>query len=333
MRIYREKTENNGKFNADILKIDCEIESLRIEQFIRKQVFESFRKKGIVIGISGGIDSAVVATLAVRAIGADNIFGLILPEKESNPISAEYANLLIEKLGIRSKTVELTPMMENFGVYRKRESIVRKHFSYYNNLWKYRLVMPQNLLDKDRFNVSVLEVQNPEGKISSKRLSSKDYLEMVAATDVKQRMRMIMLYYFAEKYKYIVAGTTNFSEAIQGFFVKYGDGGVDTEPIAHLYKSQVYQLAEYMKVPQKIINRAPSPDTYSFVVSDKELYFSLPYDILDLLLYAKQNNVQHDNIKTVLNLKDDQINRAFRDFYTKQKATEHYRHTPVSLSF
>ncbi len=331
MKKYMEEKRDNGKFNADILKIDCEIESQRIEQFIRKQVFESFRKKGIVIGISGGIDSAVVATLSVRAVGADKVLGLILPERESNPISVEYADMLIKKLGIRKELVEITPMLESFDVYEERESIVKKQFPHYNNLWKFRLVIPQNLLEKDRFNISFLEVQDPEGNIKSKRLSSKDYLEMVAATDIKQRVRMIMLYYFAEKQNYIVAGTTNFPETVQGFFVKYGDGGIDIEPIAHLYKTQVYQLAAYINVPREIINRTPSPDTYSFVVSDKELYFCLPYETLDLLLYAKQNNVPRGEIKNILKLNDKQIDRVFRDFDAKQKATAHFRQLPPTL--
>lgn len=319
------------EFNPDILKIDCTKESRHIEEFIRKQVFEDFRSKGIVIGISGGIDSAVVAALSVRAIGEDKVIGLILPEKESNPISAQYAELLIDKLGIRKETVDITPMLENFGAYEKRGMIVRNNFPDFNSAWKFRLVMPQNLLEKDRFNISLLEVQAPEGNVKSKRLSKEDYLGMVAATDIKQRVRMIMLYYFAEKHNYIVAGTTNLPETLQGFFVKYGDGGVDIEPIAHLYKTQVFQLAEYLEIPREIIDRTPSPDTYSFVVSDKELYFCLPYETLDLLLYAKLNNVPRIQINNTLGLSDEQIDRAFRDFEAKQKATAHLRQLPPIL--
>lgn len=319
------------EFNPDILKIDCTEESQRIEEFVRKQVFEKFKRKGIVIGISGGIDSALVASLSVRAIGADKIIGLILPEKESNPISARYAELLIDKLGIRKETVDITPMLESFGAYEKREMIVRNNFPDFDSGWKFRLVMPQNLLEKDRFNISLLEVQDPDGNVKSKRLSKEDYLGMVAATDIKQRVRMIMLYYHAEKNNYIVAGTTNVPETLQGFFVKYGDGGVDIEPIAHLYKTQVFQLAKYLEVPREIIDRTPSPDTYSFVVSDKELYFCLPYEILDLLLYAKLNNVPRIQIKNILGLNDEQIDRAFRDFEAKQKATVHLRQLPPTL--
>ena len=321
------------EFNSDILKINCKNESQRIEKFIQGQVFNNFKKKGIVIGISGGIDSALIASLSVRAIGKEKVIGLILPEKESNPISKQYAKLLIDKLGIYHETVDITPMLESFDVYEKRESIIKNSFPYFESTWKYRLVMPQNLLEKDRFNISLLEIKDPQGNVKSKRLSSQDYLGMVAATAIKQRARMTMLYYYGEKNNYIVAGTTNLSETLQGFFVKYGDGGVDIEPISHLYKTQVYQLSEYLGVPQEIMDRPPSPDTYSYVASDKEIYFCLPFDILDLLLYAKQNKIPHNKIKNSLKLNDQQIDRVFRDFDAKQRMTEHFRHLPPNLRF
>jgi NAD+ synthase len=320
------------EFNNEVLNINCEAESQRIEQFIREQVFQNFRKKGIIIGLSGGIDSAVVATLSVRAMGAERVIGLILPERESNPISAQYAERLATALGIRWEKVEITPMLESFGVYARREAIVKKYFSEFDPAqWKFRLVMPQNLLDKDRFNVSSLQVSDSNGRVDSKRLAMDDYLAMVAATDIKQRVRMTMLYYFAEKNNYIVAGTTNVPELAQGFFVKYGDGGVDIEPIAHLYKTQVFQLARYLEVPAEIIERTPSPDTYSFVVSDQEIYFCLPYETLDLLLYARANQVPTAQIVAALKLQPEQIERAFRDFDAKEKASAHLRQMPPNL--
>lgn len=332
MKKNTEQKIDNNKFNTDILKIDCEVECQRIEQFIKKQVFESFKKKGIVIGISGGIDSAVVAALAVRAIGPDKVLGLVLPERESNPISREYAELLIEKLGIHNEVVEITSILESFDVYNKRESIVRKNFSLFDGMWKYRLILPNNLLQKNRLNIARLEVLEPEGKIHWKRPTIGDYLEMVAATNIKQRVRMIMLYYQAEKYNYLVAGTTNMPETLQGFFVKYGDGGVDIEPIAHLYKTQVFQMGRYLGIPKEIIERTPSPDIYSFVASDQEMYFCLPYDKVDLLLYAKQNDIPHSCIKNALSLEDEQIDRIFKNFDSKEKATEHFRLLPVHLN-
>jgi len=154
---------------------------------------------------------------------------------------------------------------------------------------------------------------------------------MVAANDIKQRIRMVQLYYHAEKMNYLVAGTTNKTEYAQGFYVKYGDGGVDIEPIAHLYKNQVYQVANFLEIPQEIIERTPSPDTYSAEVSDQEFYFCLPYQLLDLLLYAQENKIAPALAGKYLNLTEEQIQRVFRDFDSKKRATKHLRQTPASM--
>ena len=319
------------KFDKNILDIDCYEESNRLADFIRNCVFEDYKKRGIIIGVSGGIDSAVTAALAVKAVGKERVQGLLLPEKESNPLSTAYADLLVSTLEIRKEIIDLTSILESFDVYRKRELIVKKYFPDFNDNWQFRLVMPQDLLEKDRFNIAYLQVKNPEGYVGAKRLGAQDYLEMVATTDIKQRVRMIMLYYYAEMYNYVVIGTTNKSETQQGFFVKYGDGGVDIEPITHLYKTQVFLLAKHLGIPEEIINRTPSPDTYSFEVSDKDFYFCLPYDVLDLLLYAKENQIPMHEMQIALNLDVEQIERAFRDIESKQRATAHLRELPKTL--
>ena len=193
---------------------------------------------------------------------------------------------------------------------------------------KYRLTLPQNLLDKDRFNIYSLEIETKPGEIISKHINVKDYRELVALTNTKQRTRMVLLYYFAEKNNYIVLGTTNKTEYLQGFFVKYGDGGVDIEPLADLYKTQVFELAEYLNIPEVILHRKPSPDTYSLEVSDTEFYYCIPFDKLDLLLYAYENQVDMTKIKDELILEESQIKRAFSDFERKRKTTEHFRYLP-----
>ncbi|UCB53041.1 MAG: NAD(+) synthase [Candidatus Zixiibacteriota bacterium] len=316
------------RFNSDVLLIDCEEETRRIEDFIRREVFTNFRKAGAVVGMSGGVDSAVMAALCVRSLGAEKVLGLILPERESSPVSAQYARKHASSLGIPFEEVEVTSHLESLGAYTKRDHLIKKVFPEYGDGYTFKLVLPQNLLDKDRFNIYSLRIESPDGESRTKRLSVSDYLGIVAASNMKQRTRMIELYYFAERANYLVAGTTNRTEVDQGFFVKYGDGGVDIEPIAHLYKVQVYQLARYLDVPPEIIERTPTPDTFTSEASDEEFYFCLPYDTLDLLLYAKDNNVSLEEITAATGLSEEQIQRAFRDFDAKRKATETFRHMP-----
>ncbi len=317
-------------FSRDILKIDCARVTEEIVQFIRELIAER-KKKGVVCGISGGIDSALTTALCERALGKDRVLGLILPERESSPVSSSYAELLALRLGIKAQTVDISPMLENFGVYSRREKVVKRIFPEFDSSSKFRLVLPQDLLERDRLNIFSLEIVDAQGNRKSRRLNLSDYLELMAATDIKQRTRMTVLYYHAERNNYVVMGTTNKSEAVQGFFVKYGDGGVDAEPIGHLYKTQVYELAEWLHIPEEIIRRTPSPDTFSYEVSDKDFYFCIPYEELDLLLYAWENDISRDDIGRELGLTDEQISRAFSDIERKYKLSEHLRKLPPSL--
>jgi len=320
------------RFHKNILHIAPQEASEEICEFIRKVVLDEFKKEGVVVGLSGGIDSALVSTLSVKALGKANVLGVILPEKESNPISQAYANRLAKKLEIQTETINITPALESLGVYEKRNLMVKKVFPEFSEDHRFKIGLPQNLLESSRYNFFVLKIIDKDGNEKTARLNKNQLLEMVAATDMKQRMRMIHLYYFAEKNNYLVAGTTNKTEYSQGFFVKYGDGGVDFEPIAHLYKTQVYQLAPYLHIPQEIIKRTPSPDTFSAPVSDQEFFFCLPYDLLDLLLYAWEHKIPYSEIEPVLDLKEEQIVRAFKDFDSKLRATAHAAKLPPTLS-
>ena len=318
------------KFHKDILKLDSKSEVERICEFIRQEL-RDMKREGIVIGLSGGIDSALCAALCVEAIGKDKVFGLILPEKESNPISAEYAAKHARKLGIETETVDITPTLEAFGTYRKRDDVIRGVFPEYDSESKSKITLPPDLLSRDSFNFFTLKIEDGKGNVKSARLKKKSLNGIVAATDSKQRTRMMHLYYYAEKMNYIVCGTTNKTEVIEGFFVKYGDGGVDIEPLSHLYKAQVYQLAEHLGVIREIIERAPSPDTWSFQVSDEEFYFRIPYEILDLLLFAWEYNIPTEKVCEVMDLSEEQVKRAMRDFNAKYNATRHLRQLPPTL--
>jgi len=313
------------------LKIDAPSEISRISEFIRRMTLKDFKRKGAVIGLSGGIDSAVVAELCVRAFGRDKVLGLLLPERESNPISLEFGSKQAEKMGIEAIEVDITEFLDCLRVYERRDAVIKTIFPEFDETYKFHISLPQNLLEKDRLNYHTITIENRSGERQQKRISGTDWLAISACQNMKQRIRMTQLYYYAEKNNYIVAGTTNKPEVIQGFYVKFGDGGVDIEPIAHLYKTHVYELAKEMGVIDEIIKRPPSPDTYSLPVTDKEFYFCIDYELLDCLLYAFENNVPHDEISKELGLEEEQIQRGFRDFKAKERATWHLRQMPPAL--
>jgi len=318
-------------FIKSILDISPSPEISRISDFIREMILKKFKRKGAVIGLSGGIDSAVVAELCVRALGKKKVLGLLLPEKESNPISLEYGKKQADKMDIEAITVDITGYLESLEVYEKRNAVIKGIFPEFDASYRFHVTLPQNLLEKNRFNYHSITIEDDVGERQKKRISAKDWLSISACQNMKQRVRMMQLYYYSDKNNYIVAGTTNKTELMQGFYVKFGDGGVDIEPIAHLYKTQVFELAEDLGVIDEIIERPPSPDTYSLPVTDKEFYFCLDYELLDLLLFAYENDVPLGQLSKTLNLKDEQIERIFRDFKAKERATWHLRQMPPSL--
>jgi NAD+ synthase len=283
----------------------------KLPDFIRGTVREQLKREGIVIGVSGGIDSALIATLAVKALGHDHVFGLILPEKESSPSSGELAEKLCKKLKIPFLTVPITPMLESFNIYNRKESLLKELFPRYDPVvHTTNLFLPPGITSDSLLALPSIRLSDMNGSINTKRLSARQYLNLISLQNVKQRTRMIVFYMYAEKMNYAVSGTTNKSELLTGYFVKHGDGGVDIEPIADLYKLQVYKLSELLNIDKKIITRSPSPDTWSHFTSDEDFYLRMPYDILDQLLYAEEHQIPMEIVRKNTNLTTSQIESA-----------------------
>lgn len=313
-------------FHKDVLKLDAPAEVERIANALREQVLGQLRRRGAVVGISGGIDSSVVTALCAHAFGEDKVLGVFMPERHSTDDSLALGQTLAGHLGIEAIVENISPALDGLGCYRRQAEAIRTVVPEYGDGWKCKLVLP-SILESDRMNITRLTVQNPAGEVSTVRLTPSAYLQIVAATNYKQRVRKMTEYYHADRLNYAVAGTPNRLEYDQGFFVKQGDGSADFKPIAHLYKTQVYQLAEYLGVPEEIRRRPPTTDTFSMPQTQEEFYFALPYDRMDLCLYAANKGVAADDVAPVVGLTPAQVGRVFRDIEAKRRATR-YLHLP-----
>ena len=317
-------------FSSEVLNLDLPRETERITETIRDQVGRRLHRKGAVVGISGGIDSAVVAALCARALEPDRVFGLFMPEHDSSSDSLQLGRALAEKFGIPTTVEDVGPTLEAAGCYRRRDEAIRGVFPDYGPGYKSKIVLP-DLIHGNAYRIFSVVIHTPTGEEHRKRLPLEAYQVVVAATNFKQRVRKMMEYYHADRLRYAVAGTPNRLEFDQGFFVKNGDGSADFKPIAHLYKSQVYQLAEYLGVPQEIRSRPPTTDTYSLEQSQEEFFFSLPYDQMDLCLYAKDHNVPCSDVAEAIGLTAEQVQRVYDDIDAKRNAARYLHAKPLFI--
>ncbi|MDN3310124.1 NAD(+) synthase [Microbacterium oryzae] len=314
-------------FGPESLAIDEEAEVERITASLRDYAARH-RRRGAVLGVSGGIDSSVVAALCVRAFGPERVFALHMPERESSDDTLGFSTSLTDWLEVESRVEDLTGILEAAGAYERRDAAIRRVLPDYGEGWKSKIVLP-SVVDSDAFRIYSVVAEAPDGTRVTRRLTTEAYLEIVAATNTKQRVRKMTEYGDADRLNYIVAGTPNRLEYDQGFFVKLGDGAADVKPIAHLYKSQVYALAAHLGVPDAIRERPSTTDTYSLEQSQEEFYFSLPYQRMDLCLYGLNHGVPVPEIATATGLEDEQVERVFRDIVQKRRTTSYLHEPPV----
>ncbi|MCZ7682871.1 MAG: NAD(+) synthase [Sandaracinaceae bacterium] len=318
-------------FSVTVLRIDPEAEARRIEAWIRERTRGQLRRRGVVVGLSGGVDSSVVAALAARALGEGRVLGLIMPERDSSPDSAALAARLAAHIGVETITEELAPALEALGCYARQIAAIRRVVPEYGPGWRCKLGLP-SLLDGDRLNVSRLTMESPSGERRSVRMPVGPYLSLVAATSYKQRLRKTTEYYHADRLAFAVAGTANRQEHELGFFVKQGDGAADLEPIAHLYKTQVYALAEHLGVPEEIRERSPTTETFSLPQTQEEFYFAMPYELLDLCLAAHDAGVPAEEASLAIGLSAAQISRAYSDIEAKRRAARYLHAPPLTIT-
>jgi len=316
--------------SADILRIDPVRETDRITEGIRDLVLNQLKRKGAIIGVSGGIDSSVVAFLCARALGRDRVFALFTPETDSSPDSLSLGHLVAESLGVRSAIEDISPILKGARCYERRDDAIRSVVPEYGEGWKSKIVLP-NMIEADRYAIFSIVVQSPEGATKKVRLTPAAYLGIVAATNFKQRARKMIEYHYADLLQFAVAGTPNRLEYDQGFFVKNGDGSADFKPIAHLYKSQVYQLAAYLGVPQEIQDRPSTTDTYSLEQSQEEFYFSIPLAKMDLCLYGKNSGLTPAELAPAPRMTEEQVERVYAMIEAKRRVTKYLQSPPLLI--
>ncbi len=330
MQIAESKKAGSAAFSADSLRLDLVKATQAITDGIREQVLRRLRRRGAIIGLSGGIDSSVTAALCVEALGAENVLAVLMPEKDSDPESTRLGRLVAETYGMSYVVEDIAPTLAAAGCYERRDAAIRRLFPDYGPAWSCKVVL-SNALHGNSYSLTKLVVEDPAGTRSETRMPLAVYQGVVAATNMKQRTRKQLEYYHADRLNYAVAGTPNRLEYDQGFFVKNGDGAADFKPIAHLFKTQVYELAEHLGVPSEICKRPPTTDTWSLAQTQEEFYFALPYQQMDLCLYGLDHGIAAADVAVATRLTREQVEVVWRDIEAKRKATRYLHEAPLLI--
>ena len=317
---------NATKLDASVLELDLAAEADRIARWMIDTLVNKLHRRGVVVSMSGGIDSSVCAALAVHALGPSKVFGLLQPERDSSSFSLERGRQLAEHLGIEYRVHDIAPALEALGCYAQRDEAIRRVFADYGPGWKNKIVIAGGT--QRGINFFKLVVQSPDGGLHEARLPVREYLQIVAATNFKQRVRKTMDYFHADRLNYAVVGTPNRLEYDQGFFVKNGDGAADLKPIAHLYKTQVYAMARHLKLPDELCNAVPTTDTYTLAQGQDEFYFALPYQQMDIALWARNHDCSAAELGEALGIGEHAAALVYRDIDAKRHATRYLLAAP-----
>jgi NAD+ synthase len=320
-----EDTDMSTRFHRDVLATGADEVAAIAEQVARAiptLLRRELLRRGVVVGVSGGVDSAVCAALACRALGPDRVLAVLMPEADSDPDATDRGRELCDQLGLKYEIEDIAPALDALGCYRRRDTAIRRLFPEYGDGWRQKITLAQGLLDTDRVSYFNLTVAAPDGTQRTARMPTDVYLEVVAATNMKQRTRKLIEYHHAEARNFAVLGTPNRLEYELGFFVRGGDGLADLKPIAQLYKTQVYALAGQLGLPQSIRDQPPSTDTYSLPQTQEEFYFALPYAEMDLLLWAWNHDISSDEAAAAMGLTPVQVERVYRDIVGKRRMAQ-----------
>ncbi len=325
------KTKNKEPFSRDIIKLKEPEKTINnIINKLKDDVFDRLHRSGGVIGISGGIDSSLTLALAARALGSDKVAGILMPEKDSSKESEKLATKLADKFGVETIVEDMTTALDGFKCYHRRDEATKRVFTEFNpEIHKMKIGIKESGLCTNLPPVFYITIIGTHGEEKSIRLPAKEFRQIMAASNFKQRSRMAMLYYHAERLHYAVIGTPNKHEVDQGFFVKYGDGGADVMPVGHLYKTQVYQLARYLEIPKEIIARTPTTDTYTAEQTQEEFFYQLPFELMDLLWYAFENNYTPGEVSPVVGKSSEDVKNIYMNFARKIKTTDYLRMPPI----
>ena len=318
-------------FSKDIILLDdVEAAANKIIHKLQQDVIHNLKRLGAVVGTSGGIDSSVCLALTAKAFGPAKVLGIMMPEKDSSPESEELAKELADKFGVKTIKEDITPAVAGFKCYERRDEAVRRVFHEYNpKTHRMKIGIKQSSLSNSLPPVFSLTIIDSNGNKEDKILPVKEYLQIVAASNFKQRSRMTTLYYHAESLHYAVIGTPNKHEQEQGFFVKYGDGGADVMPIGNLYKTQIYQLANFLGVPKAIIERTPTTDTYSAEQTQEEFFFQMSFGLMDRFWYGFENGYSPKEVAKVMGESEEHVEALFKNFERKKTTTEYLRMAPI----